>query len=200
MTDWQTVGQHSAYYVGYLLGPLTFGRYVFKAWGFKASYMVGLSIYACGTLVFWPSAVLNSFPAFLVSNFIVGAGLSTLELSANPFIALCGPPEYAEVRLNLSQAVQAIGTIVSPILADVAGYGGVPVVHDLNLEVHPGEVVVLLGANGAGKSTTLRTLAGAIRQSAARSAGMVRPPGRHSIAAPAAGWVSSRKSGRCSWV
>jgi ABC-type branched-subunit amino acid transport system ATPase component len=43
-----------------------------------------------------------------------------------------------------------------------AGYGGVPVVHDLDLAVHPGEVVVLLGANGAGKSTTLRTLAGAL--------------------------------------
>lgn len=43
-----------------------------------------------------------------------------------------------------------------------AGHGGVPVVHELDLEVHPGEVVVLLGANGAGKTTTLRTLAGAI--------------------------------------
>jgi fucose permease len=117
MSDWQTVGQHSAYYVGYIIGPLTFGRIVFKVWGFKACYMVGLSVYACGTLVFWPSAVLNSFPAFLVSNFITGAGLATLELSANPFIALCGPPEYAEVRLNLSQGVQAVGTIVSPLLA-----------------------------------------------------------------------------------
>jgi fucose permease len=117
MSDWQTVGQHSAYYVGYIVGPMTFGRLVFKAWGFKACYMVGLSVYACGTLVFWPSAVLNNFPAFLFSNFIVGAGLSTLELAANPFIALCGPPEYAEVRLNLSQAVQAIGTVVSPLLA-----------------------------------------------------------------------------------
>ncbi|KAF1940183.1 MFS general substrate transporter [Clathrospora elynae] len=117
MSDWQTVGQHSAYYAGYIIGPLTFGRIVFKTWGFKACYMVGLSVYACGTLIFWPSAVLNSFPAFLVSNFITGAGLSTLELSANPFIALCGPPEYAEARLNLSQAVQAIGTIVSPLLA-----------------------------------------------------------------------------------
>jgi len=116
-SEWETVGQHSAYYVGYIVGPLTFGRIVFKAWGFKACYMVGLSVYACGTLVFWPSAVLNSFPAFLISNFITGAGLSTLELGANPFIALCGPPEYAEVRLNLSQAVQAVGTIVSPLLA-----------------------------------------------------------------------------------
>ncbi|KAH9876341.1 hypothetical protein J1614_004220 [Plenodomus biglobosus] len=117
MSDWETVGQHSAYFVGYIVGPLTFGRLVFKKWGFKACYMVGLSVYACGTLIFWPSAVLNSFPAFLVSNFITGAGLSTLELGANPFIALCGPPEYAEVRLNLSQGVQAIGTIVSPLLA-----------------------------------------------------------------------------------
>jgi fucose permease len=117
MSEWQTVGQHSAYYVGYIVGPLTFGRIVFKTWGFKACYMVGLSVYACGTLVFWPSAVLHSFPAFLVSNFITGAGLSTLELSANPFIALCGPPEYAEVRLNLSQGVQAVGTILSPLLA-----------------------------------------------------------------------------------
>ena len=117
MSDWQTVGQHSAYFVGYLVGPLTFGRIVFQVWGFKVCYMVGLVVYACGTLVFWPSAVLTSFPAFLISNFIVGAGLSTLELAANPFIALCGPPEYAEVRLNLSQGVQAIGTIVSPLLA-----------------------------------------------------------------------------------
>ncbi|KAF2998166.1 hypothetical protein E8E13_003015 [Curvularia kusanoi] len=117
MSDWQTVGQHSAYYVGYLVGPLTFGRIVFQVWGFKVCYMVGLAVYACGALVFWPSAVLTNFPAFLVSNFITGAGLSTLELAANPFIALCGPPEFAEVRLNLSQGVQAIGTIVSPLLA-----------------------------------------------------------------------------------
>ena len=53
----------------------------------------------------------------------------------------------------------------APLLEAVAlcaGYGGVAVVHDLSLTVHAGEVVVLLGANGAGKSTTLRTCAGAI--------------------------------------
>lgn len=117
MSAGQTVAQHSAYYAGYFTGPLTFGRLVFRRWGFKACYTVGLSIYACGTLIFWPSAVLTSFPAFLISNFIVGLGLSTLEISANPFITLCGPPEYAEARLNMSQAIQAIGTILSPLLA-----------------------------------------------------------------------------------
>jgi len=117
MSTGQTVGQHSAYYLGYIIGPLTFGRLVFCYWGFKACYTIGLIIYACGTLVFWPSAVLTSFPAFLISNFITGLGLSTLEISANPFIALCGPPEFAEVRLNISQAIQAIGSILSPLLA-----------------------------------------------------------------------------------
>src|SRR5260370_37467750 len=41
-----------------------------------------------------------------------------------------------------------------------AGYRGVPVVRELNLEVRPGAVVALLGPNGAGKTTTLETIAG----------------------------------------
>jgi sulfate-transporting ATPase len=41
-----------------------------------------------------------------------------------------------------------------------AGYGTIEVVHDLDLEVHAGEVVALLGPNGAGKTTTLSTIAG----------------------------------------
>jgi branched-chain amino acid transport system ATP-binding protein len=41
-----------------------------------------------------------------------------------------------------------------------AGYGPQPVVHDVHLEVRPGEVVALLGPNGAGKTTTLLALAG----------------------------------------
>lgn len=44
-----------------------------------------------------------------------------------------------------------------------AGYGRVTVVRDLNLRVQAGEVVALLGRNGAGKTTALLTLAGAIR-------------------------------------
>jgi branched-chain amino acid transport system ATP-binding protein len=41
-----------------------------------------------------------------------------------------------------------------------AGYAGQPVVHGIDIEVGAGEVVSLLGANGAGKSTTLLTTAG----------------------------------------
>jgi branched-chain amino acid transport system ATP-binding protein len=44
-----------------------------------------------------------------------------------------------------------------------AGYGGLPVVRDLDLHVAAGEVVALLGPNGAGKTTTLMTIAGLLR-------------------------------------
>jgi len=53
----------------------------------------------------------------VVSNFIVALGLSTLEIAANPFIALCGPPEHAEARLNFAQGIQAVGSVISPLLA-----------------------------------------------------------------------------------
>lgn len=45
------------------------------------------------------------------------------------------------------------------------GYGGPPVVRNLDLEVGAGEIVALLGPNGAGKSTTLRAASGLIEPS-----------------------------------
>ncbi|MFB3816735.1 MAG: ABC transporter ATP-binding protein [Candidatus Methylomirabilales bacterium] len=44
-----------------------------------------------------------------------------------------------------------------------AGYGAVPVLHDLTLRVRAGEIAVIVGANGAGKTTLLKTLAGLVR-------------------------------------
>lgn len=43
-----------------------------------------------------------------------------------------------------------------------AGYHGVPAIHEVDLQVMPGELVLLAGANGAGKTTTVRALAGAL--------------------------------------
>lgn len=118
ISNGENLALHGIYYAGYFFGPITLGRFMLHRYGFKSTMMAGLCIYGSGTLVFWPAAVLTSFPAFLVSNFIVGFGLSLLEVAANPYIALCGPLEYAEVRLNFSQAFQAIGQICSPLLAE----------------------------------------------------------------------------------
>ncbi|EPE35356.1 MFS general substrate transporter [Glarea lozoyensis ATCC 20868] len=121
----QTVGLSAAYFGAYFLGAMTLGQYVLRNCGFKATFISGLCIYGTGTLMFWPSAVLTSFPGFIISNFVVGFGLSVLETAANPFIALCGPSSSSEFRLLMAQGVQGVGSILSQLLAEKALFNGI---------------------------------------------------------------------------
>nr|BFE55590.1 ABC transporter ATP-binding protein [Dactylosporangium thailandense] len=66
------------------------------------------------------------------------------------------------------------------------GYGKLPVVRDLDLRVEAGEVVCLLGANGAGKTTSMLTIAGALP----KLGGTVDVCG---MATPAASYVVARR-------
>ena len=114
----QTIALHNAYWLAYFFGPLVFGYYTLTRHGFKATFILGLTMYAIGAMAFWPSSVLRSYPGFFISNFLTALGLSCLEVAANPFIALAGPTHLSEARLNFSQGIQAIGSVVSPILAN----------------------------------------------------------------------------------
>ncbi|KAK4249047.1 hypothetical protein C7999DRAFT_30411 [Corynascus novoguineensis] len=97
--------------------------------GFKATFIVGLLVYGVGTIMFWPGAVMGAYGGFLTSSFVVGFGLAVLETAANPFLVLCGPPQYADARLLLAQGVQAVGSVLSGLLADrvffISRLGGV---------------------------------------------------------------------------
>ena len=110
-------GLQGAYFGAYLIGPLTYSGWIVRRFGYRWTFITGLCIYGVGALMFWPSAVYRSFGGFCGSLFIVGSGLSTLETSANPFIATCGPPRLSEFRLELSQSFQAIGSVMAPLLA-----------------------------------------------------------------------------------
>ena len=63
------------------------------------------------------------------------------------------PPAVDDVAVpTATPVIQAVGLS--------AGYGSQPVIHDIDLDVHAGEVVALIGSNGAGKTTTLLALSG----------------------------------------
>ncbi len=79
--------------------------------------MTGLGVFTVASLTFWPSSSLLSFPGFVVSNILIGTGAAIIQVSANSFIALAGPDELMEARINFGQGLQAIGTIVGPLLA-----------------------------------------------------------------------------------
>ncbi|CRG89762.1 L-fucose permease [Talaromyces islandicus] len=117
LSQWESLGLHAAFDGGYLLGPLLVGRLVLKRFGCAATFITGLYVYGCGTLLFWPAGVLGSTPTFLVSNFVIGCGLGILETTANMFMALCGPLEYSEIRLCVAHAFEATGGLCAQLLS-----------------------------------------------------------------------------------
>ncbi|PSS06992.1 hypothetical protein M430DRAFT_110854 [Amorphotheca resinae ATCC 22711] len=117
VTPSRSSGLSAAYFGAYFICPPTISGWILRRWGFRVTFMSGLAILAVGCLLMWPSGVKHSFGGYCGSMFVVGAGLSTLETAADPFLSICGPPRYSEIRLNLAQAVQAIGSFVAPLLA-----------------------------------------------------------------------------------
>ena len=87
------------------------------------------------------------------------------------------------------------GEVAIAVRGLVAGYDGVPAVHGIDLTVHAGEVVALLGANGAGKSTTLLAVAGLVDLQAGRIEVVGASIG-HSSARPAAAARRTRRLAR----
>jgi len=91
-------------------------NWILRHYGYKAVFIWGLSLYGIGALIAWPCLLHRSFGGFCAAIFIIGNGLGSLETAANPYITVCGPPRYAEMRINLSQAFNGVGTVVAPVL------------------------------------------------------------------------------------
>src|SRR5581483_8302552 len=85
--------------------------------GYKNGVIIGLLIAAGGSALFFPAAILTSYPFFLLALFIVGLGFAMLQIAANPYVTILGPERTAPSRLNLSQAFNSFGTTIGPIIA-----------------------------------------------------------------------------------
>ncbi|MFC5861331.1 sugar MFS transporter [Acidicapsa dinghuensis] len=85
--------------------------------GYKRTMVVSLFIQVVGCLLFVPAAKLISFPLFLTAVFVVGAGVTALQTSANPYVAILGPEHSAPVRLTLAQALNSLGGSIAPLVA-----------------------------------------------------------------------------------
>lgn len=92
---------------------------ILKKWGYKASMIIGLLVFAIGAFLFVPAANQLSYTTFLVALFIIGCGLTILETSANPYAAVLGDPAKATSRLNLAASFNGLAAMVAPFIGSM---------------------------------------------------------------------------------
>ena len=107
-----------AFFSSYFLFSYPGGKLVDLV-GYKRAMVVGLVIMGAGALGFVPAATLASFNVFLAALVVLAAGMTTVQVAANPYVTIVGPPRTASSRLNLAQAFNSVGTFIAPFLGSL---------------------------------------------------------------------------------
>jgi len=102
-----------AFFTAYFIFSLPAAKIV-DALGYKKTMVVGLFTMGVGALLFIPAASVPSYPLFLGALMVVAAGITALQVAANPYVAVLGPANTASSRLNLAQAFNSLGTTIGP--------------------------------------------------------------------------------------
>ena len=115
LTDFQSSLIQSAFFGGYFLAALPAG-WLMERVGYKRGILIGLVICASGALLFIPASYIRVYGFFLFALFVMACGQSFLEVAANPYVTILGPPESSERRLNAAQSFNAVGAVVTPFI------------------------------------------------------------------------------------
>jgi FHS family L-fucose permease-like MFS transporter len=87
--------------------------------GYQRSMVVGLLTMGLGAFLFVPAASVPSYPLFLGALIVLAAGITCLQVAANPYVTVLGKPETASSRLNLTQAFNSLGTFLAPFFGGI---------------------------------------------------------------------------------
>jgi FHS family L-fucose permease-like MFS transporter len=82
--------------------------------GYQRSMVVGLLTMGVGAFLFVPAASAPSYPLFLAALVVLAAGITCLQVAANPYVTVLGKSSTASSRLNLTQAFNSLGTFLAP--------------------------------------------------------------------------------------
>jgi MFS transporter, FHS family, L-fucose permease len=118
-----------AFFSAYFLFSVPWSRIV-NVIGYHSTMVVGLLTMAAGAFLFLPAASAASFPLFLTALLILAAGITGLQVAANPYVTLLGKPQTASSRLDLTQAFNSLGTTIAPKLGGLLILTGAPLAVD----------------------------------------------------------------------
>ncbi|MBO5628830.1 MAG: sugar MFS transporter [Aeriscardovia sp.] len=116
MSDTQTSFIQMAFYGAYFCLALPAALFIRKH-SYKSGVILGLCLYALGAILFLPAAGVASYAFYLIAIYIMAAGCSVLETTANPYIMSMGSPETATRRLNIAQSFNPIGSILGILVS-----------------------------------------------------------------------------------
>ena len=91
--------------------------------GYKNGLVLGLVVAGIGCLLFYPAAETKLYPLFLGALFILGSGITLIQIAANPYVSILGPEESAPSRLNLSQGLNSLGYVIAPLIGGILLFG-----------------------------------------------------------------------------
>jgi MFS transporter, FHS family, L-fucose permease len=119
----------SAFFGAYFVFAIPAGMVIEKI-GYKKTMVVGLLVMAVGALLFVPAANVPSFELFLAALIVLAAGVTALQVAANPYVTVLGPARTASSRLNLTQAFNSLGTTVAPYVGGLLILAAAPMSAD----------------------------------------------------------------------
>lgn len=91
LTYTQTTWIESVWFIAYFFASIPSAKLIERI-GYKYSMVIGLMIMAAGALLMIPAARIPSYGVVLAALFVIAAGITLLQVAANPYVAVIGPP------------------------------------------------------------------------------------------------------------
>jgi FHS family L-fucose permease-like MFS transporter len=105
------------FFGAYFIVSLPAGGLIRKI-GYQKGAVAGLLVAAAGCAMFYPASK-GGYGLFLFAFFVLAAGITILQVAANPYVTVLGPARTASSRLTLTQAFNSLGTTVGPALGGI---------------------------------------------------------------------------------
>src|SRR6202790_5325078 len=122
----------SAFFAAYFIISIPAAALVRRI-GYMRSAAVGLVTMTAGCLLFVPASSNGSFGLFLLALFVLAAGITTVQVVANPLISMLGPAATASSRLTFAQAFNSLGTTLFPYVGSILILGSLATVDPATL-------------------------------------------------------------------
>ena len=127
LSYFQALLVQSAFFGAYFVFSIPAAAIVRKS-GYMRTAAIGLLMMTAGCLLFVPASLSGTFAMFLFALFVLAAGITTVQVVANPLISMLGAPATAPSRLTFAQAFNSLGTTIFPYVGSIVILGSLATV------------------------------------------------------------------------